>query len=70
MEHADLWRLIGRAISARGEPTEWFRVQKVPAHCKAEHVQAGILTFTEWQMSAGADRLAVAGAAQHAVPER
>ena len=65
-EHGDLWDVVGKAVAARG--AEFFAVKYVPGHTTAADIASGRITAEKHRRNGQADKLAVQGAALHAVP--
>lgn len=63
-EHCDLWGLLAAELNSRANPVS---VSWVKGHAKMIDVQRGRTTLLDKDGNDGADALAVAGAAQHAI---
>ena len=63
-EHGDLWGLLAAELGTRAHPVT---VAWVKGHAKMIDVQRGRTTLADKDGNDGADKLAVAGAEQHAV---
>ena len=61
-EHLDLWSQVEQLIASRSEP---FAISWIKGHASQEHVDIGISSPLGLKCNAAADKLAVAGAAQH-----